>query len=208
VEPVEVRVAAADSVDINELAALAARTFPLACPQSVTAENIASFVDAHLSVARFGEYLADPQRLILTATQANRVVGYAMLVSGVGDDPDVARAVNIRPAVELSKIYVSPDNHGTGVATALMGAALNAAAESGASCVWLGVNQNNLRAQRFYSKHDFCFAGTRTFQLGARREKDYVMVRQFPRGQRRSAPAAGTWPANTFSGSRRPVCPD
>jgi ribosomal protein S18 acetylase RimI-like enzyme len=207
VEPVEVRVAAADSVDIDELAALAARTFPLACPPSVTAENIASFVDAHLSVARFAEYLADPQRLILTAAQGNCIVAYAMLVSGVGDDADVQRAVSTRPAVELSKMYVLPDNHGMGVSTALMDAALNAAAEAGAASIWLGVNQQNQRAQRFYRKHGFRVAGTRTFQLGARRENDYVMVRQLPRGRRNSTPAAVTWPANTSSGNRRPASP-
>jgi ribosomal protein S18 acetylase RimI-like enzyme len=208
VESVDVRVAAADSVDIGQLAALAARTFPLACPPSVTAESIASFVDAHLSAARFAEYLADPQRWILTATQGDRIVGYAMLVGGVGDDADVQRAVGIRPAVELSKMYVLPDNHGMGVSTALMDAALTGAAQSGAGCVWLGVNQKNQRAQRFYRRHGFRVVGTRTFQLGAQREDDYVMVRQFPRRHPHSAPAAVTWPANTSSGNRRSASPD
>jgi ribosomal protein S18 acetylase RimI-like enzyme len=208
VEPVEVRAAAAESVDIDQLAALAACTFPLACPPSVSTENIASFVDAHLSVARFAEYLADPQRLILTAAQGNRLVGYAMLVCGVGDDADVQRAVSIRPAVELSKMYVVSDNHGMGVSTALMAAALDAAVESGADCVWLGVNQQNQRAQRFYRKHGFSVVGTRTFQLGARRENDYIMVRPLPREQRHSAPAAVTWPANTSFGNRRPASSD
>ena len=137
------RIATADSVDIAELAAVAARTFPLACPPSVTRANIASFVDANLSDARFAEYLADPQRLILTASHDDRIVGYAMLIRGVGDDPDVQRAVRVRPAVELSKMYVLPDHHGSGVSTALMDAALAAAAEWGAGCVWLGVNQKN-----------------------------------------------------------------
>jgi ribosomal protein S18 acetylase RimI-like enzyme len=44
--------------------------------------------------------------------------------------------------------------------------------------VWLGVNQKNQRAQRFYTKNGFAVTGTRTFQLGARRENDYVMARQ------------------------------
>ena len=101
-----VRLASPDSMDTAELAEVAARTFPLACPPSATRANIASFVDANLSAARFAEYLADPQRLILTAGQDDRIVGYAMLIRGVGDDPDVQRAVRVRPAVELSKMYV------------------------------------------------------------------------------------------------------
>ena len=42
--------------------------------------------------------------------------------------------------------------------------------------VWLGVNQVNERAQRFYAKSGFTINGTRTFQVGANREDDYVMV--------------------------------
>ena len=174
-----VHIATADSVDIAELATVAARTFPLACPPSVTRADIASFVDANLSDVRFAEYLADPQRLILTASQDGRIVGYAMLIRGVGDDPNVRRAVRARPAVELSKMYVLPDNHGSGVSTALMDAALAAAVDWGAGCVWLGVNQENRRAQRFYKKYGFIINGTRTFQLGGHDENDYVMVRPF-----------------------------
>ena len=126
-EPV-VRVATADSVDAVELAAVAARTFPLACPPSVAPDDIASFIDANLSTARFADYLADPQRLILTTNDDDRITGYAMLISGVSDDPDIQRAVHIEPAVELSKMYVLPAHHGSGVAAALMEAALSAAA--------------------------------------------------------------------------------
>jgi ribosomal protein S18 acetylase RimI-like enzyme len=52
------------------------------------------------------------------------------------------------------------------------------AKEWGARRVWLGVNQANLRAQRFYAKNGFKINGTRTFQVGADRENDYVMVRE------------------------------
>jgi ribosomal protein S18 acetylase RimI-like enzyme len=85
--------------------------------------------------------------------------------------------VDIRPAVELSKMYVLPAHHGSGVAAALMDAALDAAAGWAAECVWLGVNQENQRAQRFYSKHGFTVSGNRSFRLGDHAESDYVMVR-------------------------------
>lgn len=179
-EPVA-RIATADSVDIVELAAVAARTFPLACPPSVGSEDIASFIDANLSEERFAEYLADPQRLILTTGHDDRITGYAMLINGVNDDPDVKRALDIldiRPAAELSKMYVLPAQHGSGASTALMAAALAATADWGAKCVWLGVNQKNQRAQRFYRKCGFTVNGTRRFHVGMGIEHDYVMVRR------------------------------
>ncbi len=172
-----IEVAAADYADIEELADVAARTFPLACPPSVTPENIVAFIDENLSEARFRDYLAAPDRVVLTAREDGRMVGYVMLIRGVPDDDDAQRAVTLRPAIELSKMYVLPDSHGAGVSAALMAAALNRATELDARCVWLGVNQHNQRAQRFYCKHGFSINGTRTFRLGSGIENDYVMVR-------------------------------
>jgi GNAT superfamily N-acetyltransferase len=168
VESLTVHLATAGSLDsaaTEELAAVAAHTFPLACPPSVTPENVASFIAANLSAARFAEFLADPDRAIVTAHEDGRIVGYAMLIRNDS-------------GVELSKLYLVPDQHGTGAATALMDAALSAASEWGAHHVWLGVNQKNQRAQRFYTKSGFTISGTRTFQLGVHIENDYVMVRE------------------------------
>jgi ribosomal protein S18 acetylase RimI-like enzyme len=172
-----VEVAAAVEADVPELAAVAGRTFPLACPPSVTPENIVAYIDENLSEARFRDYLVDPERVVLAAREDDRMVGYVMLIRGVLDDEDVQRAVQLRPAVELSKMYVLPDSHGAGVSAALMTSALTRATELDARCVWLGVNQNNQRAQRFYTKYGFSINGTKTFRLGAGIENDYVMVR-------------------------------
>ncbi len=186
----EVRVVAAGSVDAAELADVAARTFPLACPAAVGADNIASFINTNLSAERFAEYLADPHRAIITATRGGRIIGYAMMIREGSD------------TAELSKIYVLADHHGSGVATALMELVVATAEEWGARRVWLGVNQANQRAQRFYAKSGFAINGTRTFQVGARRENDYLMVRELG-----SAPPAVTWPADTSCDSRPPASP-
>ncbi len=170
-------VTTATAAELAELADVAATTFPLACPPSVTPENVAAFIDANLTQSHFAGYLADPDRLVLVARRDGRMIGYAMLVRGVPDDDDVQRAVTVRPAVEISKMYVLPDNHGGGVSAALMTEALNRAPDLDANAVWLGVNQNNQRAQRFYAKHGFSVNGTKTFRLGTRIENDYVMVR-------------------------------
>lgn len=161
-----VRVVTTESVDVQQLAELAARTFPLACPTSAAREDIAAFIDANLSAECFARYLADPHRAILAAELDGRIVGYAMLIHDLAGD-----------AAQLSKIYVAPEQHGAGTAAALMRLALDTAGRWGVSRVWLGVNQKNQRAQRFYAKHGFTVSGTRTFQLGAGREDDYLMSR-------------------------------
>jgi ribosomal protein S18 acetylase RimI-like enzyme len=163
-----VEIAAADS-PADELADVAAQTFPLACPPSVPAQNVASFIASNLSADRFAEYLTDPHRAIITAQLDGRIAGYAMLVRESAQH-DIS--------VELSKMYIVNDFHGHGLAAELMDAVLAVATEWGATRVWLGVNQQNLRAQRFYSKRGFAINGTRTFRLGDHVEDDYLMVRQ------------------------------
>ena len=170
-------VAAAVDADIRDLADVAARTFPLACPPSATAENIAAFIAANLSAEKFGDYLADPERVVLVARDGDTAVGYAMLINGVPEDADVQRAVTLRPAVELSKIYVLPSSYGGTVSAALMAAAVDYAGRHGAASMWLGVNQENQRAQRFYAKQGFAVTGTKSFQLGDNLEHDFVLTR-------------------------------
>jgi ribosomal protein S18 acetylase RimI-like enzyme len=172
-----IEIATAEPADLAELADVAARTFPLACPPAVTPDNVAAFVEENLSEARFRDYLGDPGRVVLTARENSRIIGYVMMIRGVPGDEDVQRAVTLRPSIELSKMYVLPESHGAGASSALMTAALRQAERLGAASVWLGVNQQNQRAQRFYAKHGFVVNGTKTFRLGAAIENDYVMVR-------------------------------
>jgi ribosomal protein S18 acetylase RimI-like enzyme len=169
-----VRVRPAEHDDLDALARLAAVTFPLACPPGSTAQDQQAFIDTVLSVERFAEYLADPQRDVLVADD---LLGYTMLVAGEPADDDVRAALHLRPTIELSKCYVHPDHHGAGVAHALMSASLDVARERGAHGMWLGVNQLNARAQAFYVRSGFAIVGTKHFTVGTRVEDDYVLER-------------------------------
>jgi diamine N-acetyltransferase len=165
--------------DAGELHAVAARTFGLACPPGTLQSDIDAFVALNLSRERFEEYLKDDNRILLFAEVDSRPVGYAMLVHGPIADPDV-RAVVDGNSIELSKFYVLADNHGSGTASELMGATLEAAAGTGATSCWLGVNQRNVRAARFYAKHGFDVVGTKRFLVGEQWHNDHVRVRPLP----------------------------
>ncbi|WP_395244345.1 GNAT family N-acetyltransferase [Agromyces sp. MMS24-K17] len=196
-----VQVRRAGQSDAAELAQVAAVTFPLACPPHTTDEAKRAFIAAHLSEARFAEYLDDPRRLLLVAEDEHGALGYTMLVLGEPSDADVAAAITLRPTVELSKCYTLPRAHGSGAASELMAASLTAAAEWGEPSdaeegaterpvgVWLGVNQENARAQRFYGKHGFERVGLKRFLVGDRYEDDFVYERPLAPAARRAAAA-------------------
>lgn len=171
-------VRAAGPEDVHRVAQVAAATFGLACPPSVSPERAATFIMEALSPERFADYVADPERLVLMAEQDGRTVGYAMLVAGEPVDVEVRATLHEHPTVELSKIYVLPQAHGTGTSQRLLEDGLAWAGRRGAAGVWLGVNQQNLRAQRFYSKSGFRVVGTKQFNVAGTEEDDFVMERR------------------------------
>jgi diamine N-acetyltransferase len=166
----------ADLVDADLLHDLAARTFGLACPPGTLQADIDAFIAKHLSRESFLRYLADPERIILIAAADAEPVGYSMLVGGPIADPDVAAVVDDQVSIELSKFYLAPDRHGSGVAATLMAATLAEAAATGAEFCWLGVNQRNVRAAKFYAKHGFDVVGTKRFRVGDEWHDDHVRL--------------------------------
>ncbi|MGN5239954.1 MULTISPECIES: GNAT family N-acetyltransferase [unclassified Rhodococcus (in: high G+C Gram-positive bacteria)] len=163
--------------DAERIADVAATTFPLACPPDATGADIAAFIETALTAERFSEYLTDPARTVLEATIDGEIVGYLMAIDTPPDDPEIAALLTARRSIEISKLYVLPGQHGTGVSNALMGAVVELGRSGGHDGLWLGVNQQNARARRFYAKEGFEVVGERRFTVGSQVHEDYVMER-------------------------------
>jgi len=166
--------------DADELHKLAARTFGLACPPGTPQSDVDAFVTAQLSEPKFEEYLKDGDRVILLAEDDGAPVGYAMLIGGPIADADVRAVAPATGSIELNKFYVLREGHGSGIAGELMRATLTAAAGTGATSCWLGVNQQNVRAAAFYTKHGFAIIGTKRFRVGEQWHHDHVRLRPLP----------------------------
>ncbi|WP_433793692.1 GNAT family N-acetyltransferase [Actinoplanes sp. CA-252034] len=163
--------------DEEALHDLAARTFGLACPPGTAQADIDAFIAKNLSVESFAGYLADPARILALVSVDGEPTGYSMLVGGPIADPDVAAVVDQATSIELSKFYLAPERHGTGAAAALMTATLAAASGTGAASCWLGVNQRNVRAAKFYAKHGFEIVGVKRFLVGSEWHDDHIRQR-------------------------------
>jgi ribosomal protein S18 acetylase RimI-like enzyme len=168
----------AGSGDAAGLHTLAARTFGLACPPGTRQADVESFVALHLTEPKFEDYLTDANRIVLLTESDGVPVGYTMLIRGPITDPDVRALVDERSTVELSKFYVLAESHGSGIAAQLMRATLEAATGTGAASCWLGVNQKNARAAKFYTKNGFEVVGTKRFLVGEQWYDDDVRLRR------------------------------
>lgn len=164
--------------DAGQLAILAGITFPLACPPTSHPEDIRQYVATELSEQRFAQHIADPTKILLCLREDGHLLGWSMLVEGLPQDEHVRSCLSIFPTIELSKFYLHPSHHGQGAASQLMQASLDIAAMGNdAHGMWLGTNDQNARAIRFYEKHGFTKVGTKTFKLGRNVESDFVLER-------------------------------
>lgn len=185
-ERAEVRPASAS--DAPTLAALAARTFPDACPPAMSPASIAAFINEHLSERAFAEYLADLRWVTTVLISDGHPVGYTLAllpegsgVAGVKDGAPDGVVERDGPLVELSKVYVDRAYRGTGATAWLMDVTLARLAEATSDyprpVVWLGTNAGNRRAQHAYRKAGFEKVTTREFLVGEERNSDVVMAR-------------------------------
>jgi GNAT superfamily N-acetyltransferase len=164
----------ADAVALSELASA---TFPLACPPHTSQQAIADFISKNFTVTNFDSYLADLGRALFLAEDDGEAIGYAMLILAEPTDPDVIASIGRHPTAELSKLYVRPGHHGGGISVALVDAAVESARAAGRIGMWLGVNQENARANAFYEKSGFVRVGVKRFLVGERWEDDFVRER-------------------------------
>ncbi|WP_454163366.1 GNAT family N-acetyltransferase [Gordonia iterans] len=177
-----------DPSEASAIAVVAAATFPLACPPHSTPDDVAAHIAMHLAPANVAAWIADDAYDVVVARHHDDgVIGYTLLVHSAPSDDDVRTALGLEgtsgPAriTEISKMYVLPEHHGTTRSDRpshrLMAAALDVARAKGSTRAWLGVNQENRRALRYYAKMGFTHAGTKTFDMNGAVEHDYVLVR-------------------------------
>lgn len=159
------RIRPAGTGDLGAVALLAARTFPLACPPSLSAESVADFVATRLSETAFADHLGAPDdHLSVGIDTTGDVVGYTLAIHG--RHADAPPGWRDERTAYLSKVYVAPELHGSGLAGDLVAAVRAAAVADGCTGVWLGTNRENSRAQRFYAKAGFTVVGERRFDVG------------------------------------------
>lgn len=156
------------------VAELAAATFPLACPADMGEADIEDYIDGHLTESHFAAHLADPDADVLVCDDGGMLLGYALVFHGAATEPSPEFGVTAESASFLSKCYVRPAAHGSGVAKRLLDAAAASAAARGSQAMWLNVNYENFRAMRFYEKHGWRHVGFTEFKVGQRVHRDPV----------------------------------
>jgi diamine N-acetyltransferase len=156
--------------DTALLADLGSRAFYQAFAADNTPEDMADYLATNFNHERVAEELGDADSTFFIAEVEQLAAGYAKVKKC-----EAPSCVTNGNPIELVRLYTLPEYFGKGVGAALMRACIVEAKQSGFKTIWLGVWENNHRAQAFYRKFGFQEVGEHIFQLGSDAQTDKIM---------------------------------
>lgn len=153
--------------DAEAIAAFASSSFVHTFGHLYPPEDLAAFLAEKYERAIQAKEIANPLFRYRLALNEDAIVGYCMMGALDIDVDDPA-------ALELHRLYVSPEMKGQGVAQALMDDCLAWARRLGAHALYLSVWENNARAQAFYKRYGFAHVGEHKFMVGRVADRDFI----------------------------------
>lgn len=104
------------------------------------------------------------------------ILGFALL-NRATTEPCIRDGGYPRP-IELQRLYVGLESHGRGIGKMLMSEAERSARVMGYETVWLGVWEENVRAQGMYRKLGYQRIGEHVFDVGGDIQTDWILVKK------------------------------
>lgn len=164
---------AIQKVAIDQVLALqqiSVQTFTEAFAAQNTPENMAHYLAEGFSVEKLGAELHNPESEFYFALNGEEIIGYLKVNLGQAQ----TELHDIR-ALEIERIYVLKAFHGQQIGQLLFGKAIELAKQKNATCLWLGVWEENPRAIRFYEKNGLVPFDTHLFIMGNEEQRDILM---------------------------------
>jgi len=154
------------------LAELGAKTFTQSYGNALDPQELKTYVSQAFSVDQISRELHNPKIHYRIACMDNVVCAYAKLVPS--SLPACLKGAN---AIELMRLYVTPEYCRHGVGSRLMAMLIDCARTQGYEHMWLRVWQENHRAIDFYQKWRFHTVGSEPYHVGVCSETVLIMVR-------------------------------
>lgn len=156
--------------DLEELQKISRETFYETFAAFNTKEDMQHYLTENLSIEKLTTEFNNPSSEFYFAKLEDKIVGYLKI-----NRRDAQTALEEMDAVEIERIYVYKEFHGSTVGQHLFDFAMNIARTIKAPFVWLGVWEENPRAIAFYKKNGFVEFGNHSFMLGTDEQTDILM---------------------------------
>ncbi|MCK1157540.1 GNAT family N-acetyltransferase [Streptococcus uberis] len=149
---------------------LAIQTFTETFGGHNTDEQLQEFFEQDYTLEVLGKELKSTENEVYFLRRDGEVVGY--LKVNWGEDQTEQE---LEDSFEIQRIYILNTFQGHGLGKFLFEFALERAYASGKSWAWLGVWENNLKAQALYRKYGFEKFSEHSFAVGDLVDTDWLM---------------------------------
>ncbi|MCK1221561.1 GNAT family N-acetyltransferase [Streptococcus uberis] len=149
---------------------LAIQTFTETFGGHNTDEQLQEFFEQDYTLEVLGKELKSTENEVYFLRKDGEVVGY--LKVNWGEDQTEQE---LEDSFEIQRIYILNAYQGHGLGKFLFEFALERAYTSGKSWAWLGVWENNLKAQALYRKYGFEKFSEHSFAVGDLVDTDWLM---------------------------------
>ena len=169
------RIRIATLKDIAQIVRLGLHVFTLSFGYSLPQKELQAYLDESYSTEAIAKDVEDPKKDMIVATdQTDMVLGFALLTRGTSD-PCLA---HLEKTIELQRLYVHPDHHRKGLGTYLALKIEDMAREQGYANIWLGVWEENHKAEKVYERLGYRRVGSHPFKMGNVVQEDNIMVKE------------------------------
>ena len=167
-----ITIRAAAAADAAALAEFAERVFDEVFSPGNDEGDMASYLTEAFGPDKQRAEITEPGAIVLLAEDAEGALAGYLHIAASSTPPCVTAS-----AVELKRLYVDPRRHSRGLGKRLLDEGIARATAAGATRLWLGVWEKNVRAQKFYQREGFTRAGEHIFMLGSDPQTDWIMQR-------------------------------
>ncbi|KAH7305490.1 protease synthase and sporulation negative regulatory protein PAI 1 [Stachybotrys elegans] len=171
--PVHIRNAVPE--DIPYIAGIGRRVFSTSFGHTVTPEQLEEYLQSAYSIEAVTRDMenTDKDWIVATDSEDGTIMGFSLLTRGTSE-PCLA---HLESLIEFQRVYVDMRFQGRGIAMLLMAEMEAIAKKTGYKNIWLGVWEENRRAQRVYGKMGFKVVGDHMFDVGGDIQRDLVMLK-------------------------------
>ena len=158
--------------DVPALSFIAQKTFYDTFTGTCTDDDMSDFLQRFYSEEILLEEVKNPAFQYFFIEINDNPAGYILFA-----DADVEfDEIKGSSALELKRFYILEEYHGKGLAQKMMHFLVDHAVSEGYDCIFLGVWEHNLKAQKFYKKFEFKLTShTHDFPIGNTPQTDVYM---------------------------------
>lgn len=164
----------ADEIDAEKVAELGSATFSEMWQPFYSPEDMQEYLQSSFNVDLVSALLRKTDKHLFVLVEVDgELAGYSKLTLGTS----LSEFDGVR-TLEIERYYLFKKHHGSGIADRLMEFLLEFAAARGFIWMYLGVDVNNHRAIRFYTRYGFKVFGRKDFMVGKVVDTDQLMKRR------------------------------